>query len=443
MIKLAFIPIARPTFDVPLAEERSQQAFQTLQLAGYRVFGSPQLVMNLEDVETTIQSLQADAPDLLVILQASFADSTLIIRLMDSLHLPMLMWAVPEAHTGGRLRLNSFCGINLAGHALRRAGYQYDYLYAAPDDPHALPKIGAVAQAAYTVGQLRHTRLGRVGENPAGFETCLVNYEGLKNQFGVEVLQVDLQTVFEGARQTDPATVAGVLAAVKQKVDGVDELDPEATHKTLSTYVTLKEMAAEKKLQGMAVRCWPEFFTDLGCSACGAMSMLSDEHLPASCEADVNGTLTQFILQTLSGEPAFGSDVVSFDFDHDATILWHCGLAPLSMADPNVQPTATLHSNRKMPLLMQFPLKSGRVTLARLSEATGNYRLVVGSGEMLPLPPAFSGTTGAVRFDSGTTSVMDTILSEGLEHHISLVYGDYVEALLALARLLNLPVLRL
>ena len=38
---------------------------------------------------------------------------------------------------------------------------------------------------------------------------------------------------------------------------------------------------------------------------------------------------------------------------------------------------------------------------------------------------------------------MDTIMGEGLEHHISLTYGDHQDALESLARLLDLSVLRL
>ena len=118
-------------------------------------------------------------------------------------------------------------------------------------------------------------------------------------------------------------------------------------------------------------------------------------------------------------EPSFGSDLVSFDVEADEAVLWHCGLAPLSMADPDVQPQATIHSNRQKPLLMQFPLKPGRVTIARLSEATGEFRLVIGGGEMLKASPAFTGTSGKIRFDSGAAAVMDTIMREGLEHHVS------------------------
>jgi len=38
---------------------------------------------------------------------------------------------------------------------------------------------------------------------------------------------------------------------------------------------------------------------------------------------------------------------------------------------------------------------------------------------------------------------LDVILGQGLEHHISMTYGDHIPALLAFAELLDLPVLQL
>ena len=72
-------------------------------------------------------------------------------------------------------------------------------------------------------------------------------------------------------------------------------------------------------------------------------------------------------------------------------------------------PRGTIHSNRQLPLLMEFPLKPGRVTVARLSEATGELRLVIGTGEMVQAPPAFTGTTGVLRFDRPAAEVLDII----------------------------------
>jgi L-fucose isomerase-like protein len=231
-------------------------------------------------------------------------------------------------------------------------------------------------------------------------------------------------------------------------LDNLETLDQSSLRGTLSVYAALKQIAEEQRLAGLAVRCWPEFFNELGCAACGAMSMLSDglgsgTQIPCSCEADINGTITQLILQWLSGEPAFGSDLVAVDFDEDVAVLWHCGLAPLSMADPAVKPQGGVHSNRGVPLVMEFPLKPGRVTVARLSRATGGLRLVVGGGEMLSMDPSFSGTSGVLRFDRPANEILDIILGEGLEHHLSLTYGDHITALYSLAKLLDLPILSL
>jgi L-fucose isomerase-like protein len=390
-----------------------------------------------------------DAPlDLLIVLQATFADSSMVMHLAEGVDAPVLLWAVPEARTGGRLRLNSFCGINLAAHALKRAGRAYDYVYtpadeAPPSDPAALEKVRTLALAGRARRLLRQARIGRVGEHPPGLDTCAVDQEALAHKFGIEIVQVALEDVFRATRMTDPQEVEAIYQDLSIRLDGLPELDQAALRRTLGSYLALRQLAEREQLDGLAVRCWPEFFTELGCAACGAMSMLSDELTPCSCEADVNGTVTQLILQWLAGRPAFGTDLVAVDLEEDIAVVWHCGLAPLSMADPAVPPRGTIHSNRQLPLLMEFPLKPGRITVARLSEASGEPRLVVAGGEMQQAPMSFSGTSGVLRFDRPVAQVLDTLLSEGLEHHVSLTYGDHTRALLALARMLDLPVLTL
>jgi L-fucose isomerase-like protein len=173
------------------------------------------------------------------------------------------------------------------------------------------------------------------------------------------------------------------------------------------------------------------------------MSMMTNNLIPCSCEADINGTVTQLILQTLSGGTAFGTDLVHMDMKAETAVLWHCGLAPLAMADPLVKPRGIVHTNRKLPLLMEFTLKPGTVTLARLSEATTHFELVIGKGEMLRSEKQFSGTSGLLQFDNPIAKVLDTIMTHGLEHHVSLTYGDYTAELAVIARYLKIPTLAL
>jgi hypothetical protein len=79
------------------------------------------LVMDAAAVESHDQCTAAAPFDLLVLFQASFADSSMAVQLAEcaaAQHAPVLLWSVPDERDGGRLRLNSLCGINLAGHAL-------------------------------------------------------------------------------------------------------------------------------------------------------------------------------------------------------------------------------------------------------------------------------------------------------------------------------------
>lgn len=442
--RVAFIPIARTTFDIAYAKELSDTARKHLTGLPITLEGQTELVTDLNSAQSIALSLTDNPPDLLLIFQATFADSTMISALIEKTDAPLLLWAVPEEHTGGRLRLNSFCGINLAAHAMTRTGHRYETIFTPPGDPKAQEKILTLAVAGRARNALRNTRLGRVGENPEGFETCLFDSDNIQQLFGLEVEQLELaRDVFPLAQKIDTSQVSDIQSQVSQKVTGIDELDPEATRGTLSVYAALGQIAEQKEINGFAVRCWPEFFTELGCAACGAMSMLSDEMIPCSCEADVNGTITQMILQSISGEPAFGTDIVSVDDERDAIVIWHCGLAPLSMADPQKPRGVTVHSNRKLPLLFEFTLKPGAVTIARLTESSGEYRLVIGRGETLSGPKSFSGTSGLLRFDRPAREVLDFILAEGLEHHIAITYGDHADVLAAYAQLMGIPILNL
>jgi L-fucose isomerase-like protein len=440
---ILLLPIARTTFDLTLAEEMTQAVRARLQAAGFQLQGPESLLTDLESIEQSCPSWTQGNNPVVVILQTTFADSTLINRIADELPVPLLLWGFPEAPTGARLRLNSFCGINLAAHSLKLRNHPYSYLYSMPDDPEVPGKISAFYSTARAYSRLREARLGILGEHPPGMDSCHLDATTLEEKLGIEVKTLELAPLFKQSRQIDNPEVVTAYEQIGAKLENLDEFDREKVMGTLGVYRSLEQLATEYQLDGLAVRCWPEFFTELGCAACGALSLLSDNNLPCSCEADANGTLTQMLLSWLSDEPSFGTDMVYFDCQADTCVLWHCGLAPLSMADPAVKPQAALHSNRKVPLVMDFPLKPGRVTLARLSRASGSLVLVLAGGEMLSATRSFSGTSGVLRFDRQAAEVLDAIMHYGLEHHLSLTYGDYQAALETIAQWLNIPVLHL
>lgn len=445
---IGFLPIVRVQFDITLAQEMIKSAREHLQANGFELVGPAQPISDLQAAQVAVHKLSMSPVDLVIIYQATFADSSMVVAIAEAVDAPVFLWGVLEAWTGERLRLNSLCGINLAGHALTLRKFQYDYAYTIPQDPGVIEKIRNHALAGSLRRRLKTARLGVVGEHPNGMDTCHLDEPRLREMFGVQIQHIELDDVFIRARSISKATIVHTRTLLNTHLDNLQTLDQVPLNGTLSVYNALKEITSEHKLDGLAVRCWPEFFTEMGCAACGAMSMLSDGFgqatpVPCSCEADINGTLTQLMLQWLSDAPAFGTDMVGVDTDKDRVALWHCGLAPLSMADLNYQPHGGIHSNRRLPLVMDFPLKAGQVTLARLSQATGSLRLVLGRGEMLAEPKPFSGTAGTLKLECSADEFLNLLIKEGLEHHISLTYGDYFEALIAFAGLIDLPVLPL
>jgi L-fucose isomerase-like protein len=447
-VRIAFVPLVRTTFDVAFANEMIAAARQQLVDAGYELVGPESSVTSLADAQRVRDELVNADYDLLIIFQATFADSTLVTALAEAAQTPIFLWAVPEPWTGSRLRLNSLCGINLAGHALGLRGVKYAFGYGSPGDPTIPDAVQTLARVGSLLKQLQSTRFGVVGEHPAGMDSCHLDPATLKEKFGVTVETIPLAEVFQRARAIPDEQVRIIRQGLDLSLDNLAELDPGPLRGTLQVYCALRDLAVEKDLAGLAVRCWPEFFTELGCAACGAMSMLSDGFdqqtpIPCGCEADINGTLTQFILQNLSGSPAFGTDIVGVDQSADTIALWHCGLAPLSMSDPTQQPKGTIHSNRQLPLLMDFTLKPGKVTIARLSRAAGDLRFVIGEGEMLREPKPFSGTAGTLRLTLPAARFLDVLINRGLEHHISLTYGQYLHALKVFADWTDLPMVLL
>ena len=371
---------------------------------------------------------------------------------------------MPEPRAGGRLRLNSFCGLNLAAHALGLSGIPLRWLYSAPDAPMihdaigglvigderdpafpAGPKPGLVEreQAKRVLAGLKGRSIGLVGEHPVGFDTCAYDPAKLSALAGVDVTRITLPEVFERAQAVSVADIAATRADVARKLTGLDEVNQGQLDKSLSVYHALDDIRTANGCSAMAVRCWPEMFTDYGCAACGPMGLMTEAKTPCACEADVYGALTGMLMQEVAGAPAWLVDIVDMDAATNTGVFWHCGSAPLSMADDQFQPRAQLHSNRKMPLLQEFTLKPGRVSIARISQARGQTTMIIAGGEMVRAPMSFTGTSGVVRFDRPAEDVMEAMLEFGLEHHVALVYGEHRGVLRALGEEMGLRVVEL
>lgn len=445
-MRIGVLPLARPTFDVAYAEEKLAGMLDDLDALGHDVVGSRDLLMDGATAQAALAT--CNHVDFLLVLQVTFTDAGFVVQAAKATSAPMGIWAVPEPRLGGRLRLNAFCGLNLASHALGLNGQAFGWLYGTPG---AVDLAGLIAggyqspvpsvRAPRATGPIpQPIKIAQIGAHPDGFDTCAYDKDALQNLVGASVQEMSLDALFDRARDMSDTATAPYRAQA-EALPNLGDMDAGELDRSLRLASALDSIQREGAYDAFAIRCWPETFTEYGGAVCGPVSMLGEARVPCACEADVYGAVTQVLLQRVADAPVFLADIVDMDAADGTGVVWHCGQAPRSMAANT--PHATVHTNRKQALLLEFALKPGPVTLFRISQARGSPKAVIARGEMLDRPMAFTGTSGVVRFENGLEASLRDLIGAGVEHHVALAYGDHAEALEAVAGAIGLPVLEL
>lgn len=465
--RIGLVALGRSTFDLEVAGRTAAAVRATLAgMPDLVVVDAGGLVVEMPDVEDAgarLAGAMAEGPlDAVVVLQATFTDSTLPAAAVAGLPqgLPIVLWGAPEPRTGGRLTMNALCGINLAAYRLRADDRDVRALYLDPGasdaarrvaaaldgpalrpEPRQLPQPTAEdrVRADAVRARLSGMTVGRVGHHPDGFDPCAAGEEDLAT-LGTTLDHVELDAMFDAARGATEEQLVPLRALVTGR--GADAVDAEGVDATLRLHVALRRLVEERGWSAVATRCWPECFAEMDAAACAAQGMLAESGTPATCEADVLGAVTAVALEAAAGQRAFVADLV--DAAADGTVaFWHCGQAAPDLAHPDEPIASTVHPNRRRPLLHEFRLRPGRITIARLGHHEGGLRLALGGGEILDAPRPYTGTAAVARPDTPAEELVATVLAEGLDHHYGLVHGDVRGVMVAFADALGIPVVAL
>ncbi len=457
-MRLGVLPVVRPTFDVVAAHDVIARARAVLD--GHELFGSAAPATSDEQVHRAAELL-ATGPDLdaVVVLQGTFTTSVGA-ALAARAGRPVVLWSFPEPPRepvdeqppDRRLRLNSLCGATLASYTLHRLGADVRWVHGDPDDhavrarleralttpderrdPERSPRVAlpdaAVAAGRHAAELLRDARIGRLGDAPDGFEPCEYDAGVVTEHTGVVVEQLPLDALFAAADAAPQPVVVG-----GHQTHGLDDLEPHGVERSARLLAGMRELVVTHGWSAVTTRCWPECMADYGGAVCWPSAVLADAGIPAGCEADVLGTITNLALQELGERPPFLADLVAVDPAADTGTLWHCGVAAASLARPDAPVRLAGHPNRGTPVVHDFGLAPGEITVARLSaRPSGHLALVIGRGEILDDDADLHGTSAVVRFGRPAAAVLDRVLGDGLDHHLSVAYGDLADELEALA----------
>jgi hypothetical protein len=464
-VKVAFIAVARPTFDMTAAQGYFAEARKLLASLGAELIGPQSLITTGEEAD--LASALALGQEKIIYFNASFADASAAIALLGDKPGDLLLWSVREfGEVGERLHLNSMCGSNLVAHALRTVGKSITHLHGNPDESQVAqllekflagqsvdvgePAIISGAQMADAesvkgaLEKLRGSKIGAIGDAPMGFTPCLFDASLLQKYFGIEVQAKTIPEVFGEIAEVSAADQSAEYQAALSDQPSLATVPESEARINASTRQVLANWIETEELSAIAMRCWPEFAMELGACPCGAMGRTATAGTPAACERDVYGAVTMLLLEALGSGTNYLVDTVDLVESENLIRIWHCGSASTTLAADPKNATQWIHCNRKLGVAGNFPLKPGPVVLVRLdSDSDPNnkskLRLVMTSGESLSAPNRFQGNTATVRTSAPARQLINGLIKNGFPHHTVVSWKDVRPEIRRLAELLEIP----
>ncbi len=451
------LSLARETFDIEFAKKKLLKTKKIINKLNINISFFDDLITNDKIGEDAVNFFKNINCSKFIVIQSTFTDAKFISSFVKQFKKPILFVSFKEKRTGGRLRLNSLCGINLGLHALIKNKFYSNFIIYSNNKEaftkevlkfaknksyftkkNYLKRLSNSNKIKKTSIEFKQPKIGIIGTRPEGFDTCDFNSKELKSKFNAELENINLKKLFDISKKIEKKTINLTKKNISNNLKNINQLNQKELNKSISLFHGLEELQQQKNIDAFAVRCWPEMFTEYGCASCGPMAMMNEKKISAACEADVLGSLSCNILNQLNNKPALLVDIVDVDEKDNTTVFWHCGLAPISMAEKNTL-SATVHSNRRKPLLHNFSFKSGDITIFRVSKSENKLKFILMKGKVLKRKNSFSGTSGVISLGQNTYKKIKNLFLSGLEHHVCFTYGDVIQDVKILANKLKIP----
>lgn len=175
-------------------------------------------------------------------------------------------------------------------------------------------------------------RIGLFGQPSDWLIASGVDRDFLRQHYGIEPVDIDLQRVEDGIQtvtQTEAEKVAQTLLGRAKTVREPSNADMIEAAKV---YLTLKDICAKERLDAFTIRC---FDIVMAChtTSCIALALLNDEGIVAGCEGDMQTLMSMYLAKRICGEVAFMAN--PSNLTDTTSMLAHCTI-PLTMCDEAV-----------------------------------------------------------------------------------------------------------
>lgn len=425
--KIGFVTCVHPIYDLPSTVRHRDAAISGLHAAGCDVT-APGIARDSQDIPKIVEELREGNIDLLLFFFCTWVAEEITLSIARELqNVPLLLWALPYLDLSVPMP-SPMTGITATGSNLRRTGRPFLHNVSAVT-PEGIEAAARIARNAAVVGKLRRARFGIVGSPCPGMIDTDCDDALLQRLLGVTTIRLDLESLIRAWQESSAAEALGLARQLKSRT-GACEVELETIADQYRLYLGMKTLLKEHQLDGFTVRCWPELRDQHRATICLAMAEMAESGIASACEADLTALATSYILASLAGQPSCTLEITACLEERKALQLAHCGSAAISLAENPKCAVVRSHMRTGAGALIEFALKPGLVTIAKLMRPTENgLKMFIGRGEVIPSDPGTRGSVATVRVEPSPARFLQTMLDHAVEHHLVIVYGDWTEDL--------------
>jgi len=465
---MGIVGVSRDCFPLDLARGRLKNVVAECDKLKLDVVGCDTIVETEHDAMTAAEELTARHINAVTVYLGNFGPEGPLTILAKTLHIPFMLVAAAE-ESGKSLiqgRGDAFCGmLNACLNASLRDLRPY-----VPAEPVGLPKDIAVNVAHFinvtrVVVGLKNLKVFSFGPRPHDFYACNAPIKPLYD-LDVEVMEnseLDMFELFKSVedRRQDINAIANDMAKELGKGNKHPEKLKQLAQFELALMLFFEKNLGSRRFGVYANKCWPAFEKAFGFVPCYVNSRFAARGIPAACETDIYGAVSEYIVQLASQSPVTLLDVNNTVPDDlkianlkgasrkDLFMGFHCGNTPSCRLRKGFCMKHQLIMNRLMEKpgakpditcgTLEGTLKPGPATIFRFQPKLANNRLMsyLAEGNVLDADPSSFGGIGVIGIPNFARFYRYVLLEKQFPHHTAMAFSRVGKAAFDAMRLLG------
>ena len=466
-VKIGVVAVSRDCFPLELSRKRRIKLTEKCKLKKIPVVEIKTIIENEKDALSALDEINRKKINALVIYLGNFGPEGPATMLLQEFRGPAMVIAAAE-ETGKNLisgRGDAYCGMLNASYnlGLRKINpYIPEYPVGTADE--LAGKIKDFIPVARILLGVKNLKIFSFGPRPQDFLACNAPIKPLYD-LGVEIMEnseLDLYDIYLSAKGSPRIKkIAKEMAKELKRGNTYPGLLEKLAQYEVALTKFVGENIGASKYAVFANKCWPSFEKYFGFVPCYVNSRMAERGIPVSCEVDIYGVLSEYIITCATELPATLLDInntVPADMykqsknkvknyqPSDLFMGFHCGnTASSCMKTTAMKYQLIMHrlmEKGKEPNItrgtLEGRIRPGDITLFRLqSTADTRLKAYMAEGEILDIDPKSFGSIGVIAVREMGRFYRHVLIQQKFPHHTGIAFKHAGKALFSALKMLG------